>query len=210
MKYFKTKAIPNLKLKELSGAFDDSNWEVFRIPQLFHPLELESALQNLLSAHNVKSKDKSQLYQGLCLQSAMGDQDPLFDQLDSIAYYDSTNQKKTIREVGVKINQLTSAGSYFNFVFQIFENRLPLQRGRLLLAAPGTLLTRHSDGPKTAALHIPLLSNPQSHIVVNESEYFLEPDGSAYLVNTEHLHFMYNAGETDRYHLVFTLFLKTA
>jgi hypothetical protein len=206
MKYYKIESIPEIRVRELLSRTKDS-WEIFKFPKLFEIQKLQEALSSTLKTYELKLKDQNPRYKGICLQSAEGDQSPLFDQLDAIAYYDSQKRRIAVREFIENVNKITSVGRNFNFVLAPFQSLINLNRGRLLSATPGAILSRHTDGAHSATLHVPIVSQPHSHIVINENEYHLEADGSAYVVNTDLLHFMYNGGPEDRYHLVFNFSL---
>lgn len=79
----------------------------------------------------------------------------------------------------------------------------PLGRVRYMTQATQTGLKMHSDANKR--LHFVIKTNPDSYIFHKEDNltpYHMKVIPHFYLVNTQEQHFVYNAGVTDRVHLL--------
>lgn len=85
-------------------------------------------------------------------------------------------------------------------------NNLMLQykvyRGRFMLMKYKTCLSVHTDN--SPRLHIPIITNSDSFMVVNDIIYKLELN-KTYIVDTRLPHTAVNAGKKDRLHLVFCI-----
>jgi hypothetical protein len=62
----------------------------------------------------------------------------------------------------------------------------------------------HADKDEHVRVHIPLYANNDSHFIINEHPYVLEPN-NVYIVNTKRIHTTINKGSTDRIHLHFKI-----
>ena len=74
-----------------------------------------------------------------------------------------------------------------------------LFRTRIMVSSPKSCLTRHADLSKR--IHIPLFTNEDCFMVIEDKTYFLEP-GKIYLTNTTKKHTAVNASLKFRGHIV--------
>lgn len=74
-------------------------------------------------------------------------------------------------------------------------------RVRLLMMLPRSTYSFHYD-PDLWRVHIPLITNPDSFMVVDGKLWHLK-EGFAYLVKVKDYHLALNAGEQNRIHIVF-------
>lgn len=74
-------------------------------------------------------------------------------------------------------------------------------RVRMLMMFPRSTYSFHHD-PDSWRVHIPLITNPDSFMVVHGKLWHM-PVGNAYLMQVQHHHLALNAGETNRIHIVF-------
>jgi len=72
-------------------------------------------------------------------------------------------------------------------------------RTRIMSSAPKTNLTFHND--LTKRIHIPIISNPDCIMIIEDKIYHLEP-GYVYLTNTTLRHTAVNASWQQRVHIV--------
>lgn len=72
-------------------------------------------------------------------------------------------------------------------------------RTRLMQSNPKTCLTMHED--LTKRIHIPLITNPDCVMIIEDRVYYLEP-GKVYLTNTTLRHTALNASDRSRVHIV--------
>ena len=85
-------------------------------------------------------------------------------------------------------------------------------KAMLARLAAGHIIDRHVDGAGsnlyTHKIHIPLQTNPQATLMVNDITYHLQA-GYAYEVNNIVPHGAENFGEADRIHFIFEVFDDT-
>lgn len=182
---------------------------VFKIPGLFRPDQLSSALGDFRSKYNFENKDLYEGYQGVCLQYSPYSKDPLYGDLQGLLI-DSDKRTPYGSEVPSSSEDYkwNDAGMSLAFVTDVLAQKFLLSQGRLLEALPGLFIMRHVDSPPSFTIHVPIETNPEAHIVIGENEYHLPADGSIYILDTRKPHFIYNAGTTSRTHLVFRLFFN--
>ena len=93
--------------------------------------------------------------------------------------------------------------TYFYEVWKVLCQLGTIGRCRLLLKEPRSTLSWHRD--PEPRLHVPVVTNPGSVMVVNSHATHLPADGSVYFTDTRGYHNAYNGGEEPRIHLVATL-----
>jgi len=85
----------------------------------------------------------------------------------------------------------------------------PRNRIRLMRLNPGGHIRRHSDplhtiDPLLVRLHVPIVSNPDVHFMVNDQRISMQP-GETWHVDVRFPHAVENRGRTARVHLVMDL-----
>ena len=90
--------------------------------------------------------------------------------------------------------------TYFKEVFETLSSKYKLGRVRILLKAPRTTLSWHRD--PEPRLHIPIITNPGCHMVIDNVCKHLPADGSVWITNNTKYHNAFNGGEENRIHLV--------
>ena len=90
--------------------------------------------------------------------------------------------------------------TYFEEVYNTLSSKYKLGRVRILLKKPRTSLSWHRD--PEPRLHIPIITNPGSIMVVDNVAKHLPADGSVWITNNTKYHNAFNGGEEDRIHLV--------
>ncbi len=93
--------------------------------------------------------------------------------------------------------------TYFKHVYDSIVQRYRLGRVRLLWKLPRTTLSWHRD--PEPRLHIPIVTNPGAHMVVESANYHMPADGRVWITNNTRYHSAFNGGEVDRVHLVATV-----
>jgi hypothetical protein len=86
-----------------------------------------------------------------------------------------------------------------DYTNEIIEE-LGMYRTRVMKMAPKSCLSYHKD--PTKRVHIPLITNTNTFLLVDKLAYHLTDDGSAYLVDTTKMHTAINASFVNRTHLV--------
>ena len=90
--------------------------------------------------------------------------------------------------------------TYFKEVFDELNKHYKLGRVRLLLKEPRSTLSWHRD--PEPRLHIPIITNPGSIMVIDNVAKHMPADGSVWITNNTKYHNAYNGGEENRIHLV--------
>ena len=90
--------------------------------------------------------------------------------------------------------------TYFKEVFETLSTKYKLGRVRILLKEPRSTLSWHRD--PEPRLHIPIITNPGSIMVIDNVAKHLPADGSVWITNNTKYHNAFNGGEENRIHLV--------
>ena len=90
--------------------------------------------------------------------------------------------------------------TYFKEVYDVISSRYKLGRVRILLKQPRSTLSWHRD--PEPRLHIPIVTNPGSIMVIDSIAKHLPADGSVWITNNTKYQNAFNGGEEDRVHLV--------
>ena len=90
--------------------------------------------------------------------------------------------------------------TYFKDVFDALPSKYKLGRVRILLKEPRSTLSWHRD--PEPRLHIPIITNPGSIMVIDNVAKHLPADGSVWITNNTKYHNAFNGGEENRIHLV--------
>ena len=90
--------------------------------------------------------------------------------------------------------------TYFKEVFDVLSKKYKLGRVRILLKQPRSTLSWHRD--PEPRLHIPIITNPGSIMVIDNVAKHLPADGSVWITNNTKYHNAFNGGEENRIHLV--------
>ena len=104
-----------------------------------------------------------------------------------------------------RVSKLQYPETYFKYnLFNIptinrIMNKYGMLRTRLMQSDPKTCLSLHQDMSKR--IHIPLISNPDCLMIIEDRTYYLEP-GKIYLTNTTLRHTAVNASDMPRVHIV--------
>tara|TARA_B110000014_G_scaffold247289_1_gene220708 strand:- start:109 stop:669 length:561 start_codon:yes stop_codon:yes gene_type:complete len=178
----------------------------------FKKLDLKFNPEKLQKATNVLFSEmswKQHIVKGLCMTQIPGDPSSADgDKLRGVFYTkpDSTG-KEVQRETHIDESHYTEfvndfKGTYFEEVFNELSKYYKLGRVRLLLLEPRTSLSWHRD--PEPRLHIPIMTNPGAHLVIDDSLMHLPADGHVWFTDTRNYHTVFNGGEENRIHLVAT------
>ena len=113
--------------------------------------------------------------------------------------------KEVSRDVGIDESQYTQLvpefeNTYFKEVYETLKNKFKIGRIRLLVKQPRSSLSWHRD--PEPRLHIPIITNPGCHMVIDNVAKHLPADGSVWITNNTKYHNAFNGGEENRIHLV--------
>ena len=90
--------------------------------------------------------------------------------------------------------------TYFKEVYDTLKKKFKLGRVRILLKEARSTLSWHRD--PEPRLHIPIITNPGSIMVIENVAKHLPADGSVWITNNTKYHNAFNGGEENRIHLV--------
>ena len=90
--------------------------------------------------------------------------------------------------------------TYFEEVYNALRKKFKLGRVRILLKEPRSTLSWHKD--PEPRLHIPIITNPGSIMVIDNVAKHMPADGSVWITNNTKYHNAFNGGEENRVHLV--------
>ena len=113
--------------------------------------------------------------------------------------------KEVLRDKQIKEEAYTEfvkefKNTYFKKVYDTLAKKFKLGRVRILLKEPRSTLSWHRD--PEPRLHIPIITNPGSIMVIENVAKHLPADGSVWVTNNTKYHSAFNGGEESRIHLV--------
>ena len=113
--------------------------------------------------------------------------------------------KEVSRDIGIDESSYSEFiedynNTYFKEVYDNLSSRYKLGRVRILLKQPRSTLSWHRD--PEPRLHIPILTNPGSIMVIDNIAKHMPADGSVWITNNTKYHNAFNGGEENRIHLV--------
>ena len=181
----------------------------------FHKLEnlkfdiskLQNALKTVLSRKNYDDAAGTKYIAGISLNQIPGNPESARGENVKGIYWTKpdTSGKEVVR--AKKINEAAYTefvedlkDTYFKEVYDQLSNRFKLGRVRILLKEPRSTLSWHRD--PEPRLHIPIITNPGSIMVIDEVAKHLPADGSVWITNNLKYHNAFNGGEENRVHLV--------
>tara|TARA_B100001750_G_C15440349_1_gene563231 strand:- start:244 stop:840 length:597 start_codon:yes stop_codon:yes gene_type:complete len=94
----------------------------------------------------------------------------------------------------------TFKNTYLKDVYDQLSKKYRLGRCRLLWKKPRTTLSWHRD--PEPRLHIPIITNPGSIMVIEEHAFHMPADGSVWITDNTKYHNFFNGGEEERIHFV--------
>ena len=180
----------------------------------FHKQEINFDIKKLRDACDkvlkIKGFDTSlgiPHFAGISLNQIPGDPDSIKGNKVRGVYWtkpDSTG-KEVSRDVKIEEDKYTEfvdefKNTYFKDVYDKLSTNYRLGRVRLLLKEPRSTLSWHRD--PEPRLHIPIITNPGSIMVIEEVAKHLPADGSVWITNNTKYHNAFNGGEENRIHFV--------
>ena len=179
-----------------------------KVPDLkFDINKLRTALKQVLSKKSYDDAVGTKFIAGISLNQIPGDTDSIKGENVKGIYW--TKPGSTGKEVirAKKINESAYTefvkdfeDTYFKEVYDTLSKKFKLGRVRILLKEPRSTLSWHRD--PEPRLHIPIITNPGSIMVVEEIAKHLPADGCAWITNNTKYHNAFNGGEENRIHLV--------
>jgi len=94
--------------------------------------------------------------------------------------------------------------TYFEKVYNDINNKYPLGRVRLMLLPGQKCFSLHAD--MTKRIHLPLITNEQCLMIIDDEVKHLPADGGVWLTNTTRIHTALNGNYNfNRLHILFDL-----
>ena len=173
----------------------------------FDILKLQEGLKQILKIKNYETVGGISHFGAICLNQIPGDPDSIKGNKSRGVFWtkpDSSGKEK-IRDVEIDESLYTEfvkdfQNTYFKEVYEKLSSRFKLGRVRILLKEPRSTLSWHRD--PEPRLHIPIITNPGSIMVIDEVAKHLPADGSVWITNNTKYHNAFNGGEENRIHLV--------
>ena len=169
--------------------------------------ELQNAYKEVLKIKDFSGVEGISNFGAISLTQIPGDPDSIKGSKARGIFW--TKPDKTGKEV-VRDEQIDEAAysefinvykdTYFKEVFETLSAKYKLGRVRILLKEPRSTLSWHRD--PEPRLHIPIITNPGSIMVIDNVAKHLPADGSVWITNNTKYHNAFNGGEVDRIHLV--------
>ena len=173
----------------------------------FDVLKLRSALKEVLSRKSYDDAAGTKYIAGICLNQIPGKPESITGENVKGIYWTKPDSsgKEEIRAKKINESAYTEfvpdlVDTYFKEVYDKLSKKFKLGRVRILLKEPRSTLSWHRD--PEPRLHIPIITNPGSIMVIEEVAKHLPADGSAWITNNTKYHNAFNGGEENRIHLV--------
>ena len=173
----------------------------------FDVLKLRSALKEVLSRKSYDDVAGTKYIAGICLNQIPGKPESITGENIKGVYWTKPDGsgKEEIRAKKINESDYTEfvpdlVDTYFKEVYDKLSKKFKLGRVRILLKEPRSTLSWHRD--PEPRIHIPIITNPGSIMVIEEVAKHLPADGSAWITNNTKYHNAFNGGEENRVHLV--------
>ena len=165
-----------------------------KVPNLkFDINKLRTALKQVLSKKSYDDSLGTKFIAGICLNQIPGNPDSIKGESVKGIYWtkpDSTGKEdsraKKINEAAYTEFIKDFEDTYFKEVYDTLSKKFKLGRVRILLKEPRSTLSWHRD--PEPRLHIPIITNPGSIMVVEEIAKHLPADGCAWITNNTKYH----------------------
>jgi hypothetical protein len=169
--------------------------------------ELQKAYHEIVKIKSFDSPEGISNFGAISLTQIPGDPESIQGHKARGVFWTKPNStgNEVIRDI--KINEAAYSEfiedykkTYFKEVFDVLSSKFKLGRIRILLKQPRSTLSWHRD--PEPRLHIPIITNPGSIMVVDNVAKHLPADGSVWITNNTKYHNFFNGGEENRIHLV--------
>ena len=173
----------------------------------FDITELQKAYSEILKIKKFDGPEEISNFGAISLTQIPGDPDSIKGHKARGVFWtkpDATG-KEVVRDVTIDESAYSEfidefKDTYFKEVFNALSSKYKLGRVRVLLKQPRSTLSWHRD--PEPRLHIPIITNPGSIMVIDNVAMHLPADGSVWITNNTKYHNAFNGGEEDRIHLV--------
>ena len=169
--------------------------------------ELQKAYQEIIKIKNFEAPAEISNFGAISLTQIPDDPDSIKGHKARGVYWTKPDSSgnESIRDVSIDEAAYSEfieeyKNTYFKEVFDILSSKYKLGRVRILLKQPRSTLSWHRD--PEPRLHIPIITNPGSIMVIDNVAKHLPADGSVWITNNTKYHNAFNGGEENRIHLV--------
>jgi hypothetical protein len=182
--------------------------DFYQVPDLkFDISKLRNALKKVLAIKSYDDAAGTKHIAAICLNQIPGKSESITGENVKGIYWTKPDSsgKEEIRAKKIDESVYTEfvpelANTYFKEVYEKLSEKFKLGRVRILLKEPRSTLSWHRD--PEPRLHIPIITNPGSIMVIEEVAKHLPADGRAWITNNTKYHNAFNGGEEGRVHLV--------
>ena len=173
----------------------------------FDITKLQNALKIVLQRKSYDDAAGTKYIAGISLNQIPGDPSSIKGENIKGIYWTKPNSSGKEESRAKRINEAAFTefvddlkDTYFKEVYDELSKRFKLGRVRILLKEPRSTLSWHRD--PEPRLHIPIITNPGSIMVIENVAKHLPADGSVWITNNTKYHNAFNGGEENRVHLV--------
>ena len=173
----------------------------------FDIVKLQESLKEVLKIKNYDTAGGISHFGAICLNQIPGKPDSIKGNNARGVFWTKPDHsgKEAKRDHAINESEYTEfikdfEKTYFKEVYEKLSAKFKLGRVRILLKEPRSTLSWHRD--PEPRLHIPIITNPGSIMVIEEAAKHLPADGSAWITNNTKYHNAFNGGEENRVHLV--------
>jgi len=169
--------------------------------------ELQKAYKEILAIKDFSGPDGITNFGAISLTQIPGDPDSIKGHKARGVFWTKPNSSgnEVVRDEKIDESAYSEfidefKNTYFKEVFDVLSAKYKLGRVRILLKQPRSTLSWHRD--PEPRLHIPIITNPGCHMVIDNVAKHMPADGSVWITNNTKYHNAFNGGEENRIHLV--------
>ena len=169
--------------------------------------KLQESLETILKIKKYDNANGVKNFAAICLNQIPGHPESIKGNNARGIYYTKPNHtgEEVKRDKNLDETKYTEfvkdfEHTYFKEVYNKLSSKFKLGRVRILLKEARSTLSWHRD--PEPRLHIPIITNPGCHMVIENVAKHLPADGSVYITNNVKYHNAFNGGEENRVHLV--------
>ena len=173
----------------------------------FDVKKLQEGLKKVLKLKNYDSANGIKKFAAICLNQIPGKPESTKGNLARGVYWtkpdhfgNEVTRDKILDETLYTEFVKDFEHTYFKEVYSKLSSKFKLGRVRILLKEPRSTLSWHRD--PEPRLHIPIITNLGSIMVIENIAKHLPADGSVWITNNTKYHNAFNGGEESRIHLV--------
>ena len=173
----------------------------------FDIIKLRQALKQVLKKKGFDDAEGISHFGGIALNQIPGDPESTKGKNVRGVFWTKPDSsgKEVLRDKQINEEAYTEfvkefENTYFKKVYDTLSKKFKLGRVRILLKEPRSTLSWHRD--PEPRLHIPIITNPGSIMVIENVAKHLPADGSVWITNNTKYHNAFNGGEESRVHLV--------